>query len=76
MFGILPYFLYANIILSLASIANTSAFGLDENNFALFPTPVPASKILVRVYKNIFRLEIVFQPNLSKNHLFCTLNHL
>ena len=34
------------------------AFLLDENKFALFPTPVPASKILLRVFKNLLKLDV------------------
>ena len=45
-------------MLSLASIPNTCAFGFDENNLALFPTPVPASRILERVPKKLFNFEI------------------
>ena len=52
MFFIFPYFLKAKSILSLASIAKTCELRFDENNFALFPTPVPASSIFVRVFKN------------------------
>ena len=52
-FFVFPYFLYANSILWLASIANTCEFGFDENNLALFPTPVPASRIVEHVFKKL-----------------------
>ena len=42
----LPYFLCANSILSLASIAKTIDSEFEESNLAVFPTPVPASKII------------------------------
>ena len=57
MFFIFPYFLYANSILSLASIPKTCAFEFDENNFALLPTPVPASRIVERVFKKLLNFE-------------------
>jgi len=66
----LPYFFWANSTLSLASIAKTVDFGLKANNFAVFPTPVPASKIIFFVFKKFLKFFRVFQPNLSRNH-FC-----
>ena len=62
--------MYAKITISLASMANTLEFRFDENNFALFPTPVPASKILIRVFKKFLKFVDVFQPNRSRNHFF------
>ena len=62
-------------MLSLASIANTCEFGFDENNLALFPTPVPASRIVEHVFKKLLNFGDVFQPNLSKNHFFCPSIH-
>ena len=42
----------------------------DANSFAVFPTPVPASKIVFLLDKKFLKFFIVFQPNLSRNH-FC-----
>ena len=51
----LPYFLYAKSILSLASSAKTVVELLTDNIFALFPIPVPASRMNFLVFRNVLK---------------------